>query len=275
MHEGLRNRYYRYVCEEARLETKHISKQRLTPYLEHSFDDEDGAVRLYQLDRRLSAELFYEIGIIEVALRNAVDRYLSGKYGETWISNLALPIDHRTSENFHDAWESLPAPHRAENMERNKKLKGRILAASMFRTWSNLFDKGGPSGFSAPRDWSNHDLIWTAEALKSVFPGAARLAGRNGEQLNRDWVHRKVKEVHVLRNRIAHHESLINGYPLPGQENVEGTPKKMSATEGFKACRTLAKMIDGDLARYLEKTSEARDLLTQIREASSVFAQNQ
>ncbi|MEX3631021.1 hypothetical protein [Rothia sp. LK2492] len=247
------------------LSVQHVSEQRLKPYLEYSYDDQQIAMLLYELDRRLSAEIFYEIGILEVALRNAVDRYLTSVYGYAWVSNLALPIDQRTTENFHEAWDSLPADRRRENMEVNGKLKGRVLAASMFRTWSNLFDKGGASGHPAPRDRADHDLIWTEQALKSVFPGAARIAGRAGAKSDREWTHRQIKEVHVLRNRIAHHESLIDGYPLPGQEPTENSnPAKRSATEGLNACRTLAKMIDANLARFLSENSAAENLLARI-----------
>lgn len=270
MHEGLRNRYYIRMSQDATstsktLSVQHVSEQRLKPYLEYSYDDQQIAMLLYELDRRLSAEIFYEIGILEVALRNAVDRYLTSVYGYAWVSNLALPIDQRTTENFHEAWDSLPADRRRENMEVNGKLKGRVLAASMFRTWSNLFDKGGPSGHPAPRDRADHDFIWTEQALKSVFPGAARIAGRAGAKSDREWTHRQIKEVHVLRNRIAHHESLIDGYPLPGQEPTENSePAKRSATEGLNACRTLAKMIDANLARFLSENSTAENLLVRI-----------
>lgn len=273
MHEGLRNRYYIRMSQDATstsktLSVQHVSEQRLKPYLEYSYDDQQIAMLLYELDRRLSAEIFYEIGILEVALRNAVDRYLTSVYGYAWVSNLALPIDQRTTENFHEAWDSLPADRRRENMEVNGKLKGRVLAASMFRTWSNLFDKGGPSGHPAPRDRADHDLIWTEQALKSVFPGAARIAGRAGAKSDREWTHRQIKEVHVLRNRIAHHESLIDGYPLPGQEPTENSnPAKRSATEGLNACRTLAKMIDANLARFLSENSAAENLLARIEGA--------
>lgn len=273
MHEGLRNRYYIRMSQDATstsktLSVQHVSEQRLKPYLEYSYDDQQIAMLLYELDRRLSAEIFYEIGILEVALRNAVDRYLTSVYGYAWVSNLALPIDQRTTESFHEAWDSLPADRRRENMEVNGKLKGRVLAASMFRTWSNLFDKGGPSGHPAPRDRADHDLIWTEQALKSVFPGAARIAGRAGAKSDREWTHRQIKEVHVLRNRIAHHESLIDGYPLPGQEPTENSnPVKRSATESLNACRTLAKMIDANLARFLSENSAAENLLARIEGA--------
>lgn len=273
MHEGLRNRYYIRMSQDATstsktLSVQHVSEQRLKPYLEYSYDDQQIAMLLYELDRRLSAEIFYEIGILEVALHNAVDRYLTSVYGYAWVSNLALPIDQRTTENFHEAWDSLPADRRRENMEVNGKLKGRVLAASMFRTWPNLFDKGGPSGHPAPRDRADHDLIWTEQALKSVLPGAARIAGRAGAKSDREWTHRQIKEVHVLRNRIAHHESLIDGYPLPGQEPTENSnPVKRSATESLNACRTLAKMIDANLARFLSENSAAENLLARIEGA--------
>jgi hypothetical protein len=59
----------------------HISEQRLLPYMEATFSDEGKAVELYIWDRQLATAFFHDLSVLEVALRNAVDRALTKLYG--------------------------------------------------------------------------------------------------------------------------------------------------------------------------------------------------
>ena len=64
-----------------------------------------------------------------------------------------------------------------------------------------------------------------------------------------------VKQVHALRNRAAHHEPLVNGFPLPGEQ------RRLSPTQGHQACLQLARLLDRDLATWLTANSQmARQL---------------
>ena len=245
----------------------HIASQRLTPYLSHAHGDPNRAMELYLLDRKLSAAVFFEIGIVEVALRNAIDRALVGKYGPDWPGNMALPVDRRTTENICEAWAQLPGSFTRERCT-SGTMSGRLLAANMFRTWSNLPDEGTTTGLAAPRDRADHDLIWDRPTLLAAFPGSSLEAGGQGVQLTRKWVFDVVKEVHVLRNRIAHHEALINGYPMPGMKDPSGHPVRRSIEEGVAACRTLARIIDHHLEEFLTNDSTAEKALADLRSAA-------
>lgn len=228
-----------------------ISDDRLKPYLDCVFNDTNKALRLYELDRQLSAALFLEISYLEVALRNSINAFLTDEYGPDWYADLRVGFDERVRDNIAEAWESLPSHYTTKGTVRGSRLGGRLVAASMFRTWTNMLDKGGASGLPAPFERADHDRIWTSRALLKVFPGAktvsrAKDPSFENRGLNREWVYSRVFLVRQIRNRIAHHESLApNGVPITGTE-LRLTPRQC-----HEACQDLAEMLDRELANYL------------------------
>lgn len=228
--------------------------------MEATFDDEGKAVELYVWDRRLATAFFHDLSVLEVALRNAVDRALTKQYGSEWFRVSSALFDKRTYQQIAEAWERLPAKFRNAG-PKDGKIRGRLIASCMFGTWVSVLDIGGATGTAGPCAMANHDNVWTRELLLSAFPAARKLAGGEREQLNRHWVHQQVREVHVLRNRVAHHESLINGYPVPGTGGEHSPPARRTPRDGADACIRLAKMIDEDLAEFIADNSEIDGVL--------------
>ncbi|MBA4506330.1 Abi family protein [Corynebacterium sanguinis] len=251
------------------MKTEWISEDRLRPYMEMTWNCRDLACEIYVLDRRLSAYLFQDISYLEVALRNSISHYLTKRYGDDWYSRAEIGFDNRVRENISESWESLPRRFTSENALRNSKLGGRVVAASMFRTWTNMLDKGDTTALPAPFDRANHDRIWTARALNQVFPGARNLARRQdpdfeNQGLTRQWVYTKVFPVRQIRNRIAHHESLApKGVPITGTET------RLTPRECHESCLDLGSMLDRDLRLFLEglPTSNVLDELDSVLES--------
>ena len=65
------------------LPSKHISLDRLRPFMKETYNDPEKAVQLYVWDRKLSTAFFYDISILEVSLRNAIDH--AHNMGQTGI----------------------------------------------------------------------------------------------------------------------------------------------------------------------------------------------
>ncbi len=231
-----------------------VSEARLNPFLKVVANDEEKALALYELDRRLCAALFQEIAYIEVALRNSMTRYLEKAYGEDWYTKIEIGFDQRVRENLSESWDSLPSRYTAKGTPRNRKLGGRLIGASMFRTWTNMLDKGGLTGLQPPFEAADHDRIWTEEAILAVFRGARTVAKQDQDYqtngLTREWVYKKVFPIRQIRNRIGHHESVVpRGVPIPGTET------RLTARDCHNSCIDVAKMLDRDLATYLESLS--------------------
>lgn len=194
-----------------------------------------------------------DIAVVEVAMRNAMAAKLAQQWGDRWYADGPM-LDKRTGKLLEEAWERIPKAQK-ENLKTNRAVTGRLIANLMFGFWANLLDAGGSSGLPAPRDYADHSVLWEP-ALKKAFKGARAEARKAKAGFDRQWVHAQVKEVNDLRNRVAHHESLVNGYPLAGQNGVRRT-----AAQGHEACLRLARMIDRDLAQWLLATSGVPTLL--------------
>lgn len=237
-----------------------ISDQRLKPYLEKANQAEWAAIELYLADRQLASAFFRDIAFIEVALRNAMNRHLVRRFGEDWYARVAVGFDARVRNNISEAWDSLPRKYTTHGATRGPKLGGRLVAASMFRTWTNMLDKGGGTGLPAPFEKADHDEIWDSTALLQVFPGARSLASEqdfnfSSHGLTREWVYHKVLPVRKIRNRVAHHEPLVlSGVPITGTNN------RMSPRESFNAYMDLAAMLDRDLAGFLATLHTSKQL---------------
>jgi len=81
------------------------------------------------------------------------------------------------------------------------------------------------------------------------------MASQTGQRYGRFWVHSQAQIVQVMRNRCAHHEPLLNGFPLPGQQ------KRMSAADGVAVAMRLARALDRDLADWLQQSSTTGTIL--------------
>lgn len=230
-----------------------ISVDRLGTYLGEAGGDRTLARELYVWDRDVAAAMFADIAIVEVALRNAIHDVLAAHFGERWYELGGMPLDWRATTNLQKAWERLPAQDRA-NPEQ-PRVPGKLVARLMLGFWRDLFDSGGYVGKEPRRVKIDYEQNWRT-ALHRAFPGGRLTAQNMGETYSRDWVLRQIDIVHAARNRVAHHEPLLRGFPLPGQ----GT-ERLTVEDGYLACIRLANMIDFNLAGWLRDNSKVPTLL--------------
>ena len=230
-----------------------ISVDRLGTYLGEAGGDRTLARNLYVWDRDVAAAMFADIAIIEVALRNAIHDVLAAHFGERWYELGGMPLDWRATTNLQKAWERLSAQDRANPAQ--PRVPGKLVARLMFGFWRDLFDSGGYVGKEPRRVKIDYEQNWRT-VLHRVFPGGRPTAQSMGETYSRDWVLRQIDIVHAVRNRIAHHEPLLRGFPLPGQG-----AERLTAEEGHLACIRLANMIDFILADWLRNNSRVPTLL--------------
>lgn len=231
-----------------------ISPDRLGTYLNESGGNARRARELYVWDRDVSAAIFADIAILEVALRNAIHREATAAHGVRWYQQGGLPLDGRSIGALTRAWEDLPSIVRQNPQA--PSFPGRLVARLMFGFWRDLFDAGGYHGKEPRRSRVDYDDNWR-NVLYRTFPGGKAIAHEMASKYSRAWALRQIAEVHALRNRVSHHEPLVRGFPLPGQ-----SVPRLTAREGHAACIRLARMLDRDLATWLERTSKVPALLT-------------
>jgi hypothetical protein len=164
-----------------------ISPARLTTYLRHAHRNMRLALELYAWNVRAGASLYPILQMNEIALRNAVARALSSQFGVTWPYSQgflrSLPGRDRT------AFETgLRKVERTLGVAR--ATTGDVVAAQTYWFWVNLLT----SRFE--------QRIWSRE-FRRAFPFAPR-------GVDRGVVHRQADSLRRLRNRIAHHEPLLD-----------------------------------------------------------------
>ena len=130
---------------------------------------------------------------------------------EDWYM-AGLQFDDRTQYQIREAWNHL-TPHQRKN-----HTHGHLIASLTFGFWRNLLEDGGTIHTKWPdqrrADYEND--LWR-KGLDKTFSNGRQYARAVEERWTRKYALDIVKTVHALRNRVAHHEPLVNGIPLPGE----------------------------------------------------------
>jgi hypothetical protein len=210
------------------------SSSRFAAYDRAASHDSELACRLYLWDRDVEAAILRDIAVVEVALRNALGRQLEAAFGLSWQTSGALNADKRLTGARDRALDEL------EKLGR-KPTSANMTAQLSLGFWVNLLN-------------SPSDPLWR-QALHKAFPGGKAEAAKNGQRYQRAWALSVLQVMRTLRNRCAHHEPLLRGFPLPGRR------ARLSAADGIAAYTKIARMIDRDLADWLAGDSCAARIL--------------
>ena len=159
-----------------------LSEPRFATYLVKSGGDEGYALSLYLYNARLAKAFMFPLGVVEVTLRNAIDALLVTRHGLTWHLQPNLRDNVLTLE-------SLTSLDKAIARAGPGAARGQIVAELTFDFWSNLLR-------------AEYGDLWRT-ALNIVFPNIAR-------STNRHDVQRMAREINRFRNRVAHHEPVLD-----------------------------------------------------------------
>jgi hypothetical protein len=183
-----------------------VSPARLGPYRTAAGGDLQCALDLYVWNIGASAALFGPLHVLEVTLRNAVDRELRAVFGPSWPSDgrfvaLARIVRARSRR----APDLLHGVRNARRLLLGSSRHGRtspivtaftsdeIVAAMTFGAWTTML---GPSFEPG---------LWTP-ALRKAFPNYSVVSRA---PFNRARIAARFEQLRALRNRIMHYEPLI------------------------------------------------------------------
>lgn len=224
-----------------------ISPDRLGTYQQVGQETGRDPLELYVWDRDVAAGAMADIAILEVAMRNAMNDALERLASRPDWYSTDIGLDNRSLQAVAKAWGEVPATRRTP---------GRVVAQLMFGFWRNLLESGGDVGAGPLKRAVNYEDIWRG-SLHTAFRGGRAIAKAESTQFTRTWTLDIVKEVHALRNRAAHHEPLLNGIPIPGEN------RRISSADGYTACVKLAQILDRDLAAWFMMNSRLAEARTQ------------
>jgi hypothetical protein len=197
-----------------------LSEPRMAPYLKSAAGDMGNALALYEWSTRTSSASFEVVGHLEVLLRNALDRCLREHYREDQCGIPWFLLPTPGEEHVAEAVTAV----RARLRPLRKESRHQIIAGLSFGFWSGILG-------------ARYEELWR-ECLHRAFPNSS---GR------RKQVAVALERVRKFRNRLAHHDSIINvDVPFEIRQVIE-----------------LASYIDRDAAKWLQQCSNVMEVYAQ------------
>lgn len=186
-----------------------LSAGRFATYLQAAGRSRERALALYEWNARLSAAFLRDLSHLEVGFRNACDTQLSAAIvsGDShWTDDATLqklfPVSMRWNPSKGRREDTNKAPRDSvkravqkvtptpavPGVPAMKPLPGKIVAEMMFGFWTYLAAD------------SHEKTIWVPYLHKAFSAGT-----------DRDGINRALISLREFRNRVAHHENILNG----------------------------------------------------------------
>lgn len=188
-----------------------LSLERFGRYLAWAGGDRERALDLYALNTRLCEALYTPLQVLEVVLRNRVHTVLSTSYGPRWFEDpVLLPGAHQPAQ-IQEVRAKLAEERKADD-------SGRIVAALTLGFWTAMLGAAGEN-------------LWQTR-LKAI---ARR---EDGKGLRRKDLSTPLTPIRLLRNRIAHHEPILE-WNLPKHHEAMLRVTGWLSPAAAAWCRTL------------------------------------
>jgi hypothetical protein len=175
-----------YTPDNLKVLERTISPDRLAYYLAESDGDLEAAIRLYELNARLSAGFYGPLQGLEVVVRNAIDEQFTAAFGNDWTNLQTIRLQAQQEDDVRAAI--------AEASDQDgvmvEPTHADVIAELKFGFWV---------GVLGPR---NEVEIWR-KALWRAFP-------QRPKGTERKIVQGALNSIRRLRNRIAHHRRILH-----------------------------------------------------------------
>lgn len=185
--------------------SKYISSARLLPYEEVCDHDTKRALKLYQVNLRLSAAFYPLLSLFEIILRNALNEELILHFNDAnWLKNQRSGFMSHPSLTYFDT--------RLGRQINNDFLKksvqkiinnnapgisqGKIIADLNFGFWTELFE-------------GTH--------YKNLQGRPIQIFSNLPAGMNRSHINHRLNKIRRFRNRISHHEPIVFGKDANGR----------------------------------------------------------
>jgi hypothetical protein len=159
-----------------------LSLERFARYLAWAAGDRSRAVALYTLNTQLSECLYTPLQMLEIALRNRIHVVMSAALHDRWYDEPQCQLSRSQAEQVAHAKSDL-------SYEGKDLAPSRVVAALTFGYWTAFFN-------------TDYENLWRHHLWRIV----ARSPGR---RLRRKDFSSQLTPIRRLRNRIAHHEPIL------------------------------------------------------------------
>lgn len=172
---------FQFTPERLAALERSLSRERLTYYLGECAGDLECALRLYELNTRISAAFYGPLQGLEVLVRNDMNVQMQVAFGTDWLDLSTVQLQQT---QINDIEKTIA------KIDSDGPTNGTIVAELPFGFWVGLL---GPK---------NENEIWR-KALHKAFANRPR-------GTERKIVHNALDSIRRLRNRIAHHEKILH-----------------------------------------------------------------
>jgi hypothetical protein len=210
--------------QNAELLMAHLTADRLRSYLGSTDGDASLAFSLYDWNSDISSAMFQVLGDVEIVLRNAVDREMQklnvtlGNQGD-WLNELNVGIPRIWREHIARAEDYLISEGKALTHPN-------IMSQLNFGFWRTFLTR------------QYKDTLWRP---------ALRFAFSHSPSRQPEYIFTRVRHLHVLRNRIAHHEPI----------------HRRDIARDFEICIEVLQAISPAIAQWSAKNSRVLQVLAE------------
>lgn len=177
-----------------------MSAQRLESFRLRGEPDVTMVAR-YLWNSALAGAFHIDLELLEIALRNSIDRVMVDAYGIGWLTGSSPHLLARQQE----AVAEVEAELRKEGLPADQ-WHGRVIAGVPFGFWTALMGPRYEGGLIRPGRVSRA-AHWPRPLL-DAFPHAPNIDRRR--------IAGRFHAIRMLRNRISHHEAVWHGMPQKG-----------------------------------------------------------
>ena len=208
--------------EEIYLELESVfSAERLQCYRNWSDNNLQVTLDLYLLNLEVSSSFYVSLSNLEVTVRNAINSQMISAWGEDWFNRVEITTNELQQKRLKEAFLHL---HRNTIVGESKN--SQIVSNLSFGFWTTLFSP------------SNH-MLW-GEHLHRIF--------NCNQPIKRKTISRSLNDLRILRNKIAHYETIIY----------------MDLLSLYQICRNLIGMISQAALVLTDSLSNFREIHPKI-----------
>lgn len=170
-----------------------LSLERFNRYLAWAGNDHTRAIELYTLNSLISESLYVALQMLEVTLRNRIHMTMTQEYGEEWFYDDTVILIDIQRDQVKKALIDLGG-------DKAKISPGAMVAKLTFSFWTSMFNAA-------------YENLWQKTLNKMAKTP-------DGKGLTRKDFSSPLTPIRTLRNRISHHEPVINWNLNKHYENI-------------------------------------------------------
>ncbi|WP_032402303.1 MULTISPECIES: hypothetical protein [Nocardiaceae] len=202
---------------------------------------------MYLLDAKLASHIHGHLRIVEVVLRQQMHEALKVQYGARWFdSTSGAGLSAEARLKVAGAYDDLN-PRRSRSRMQPAPAADKVVAALMMGFWAGLL--------RTPRDVDHEATLWVPALEKCLNDRRDPLA----PELTMSAAQKILQRLNWARNRVNHCESVIFGFPQPGQR--QGGQLRYAPASIIEECRTLVGRFSTDVEAWMRSSTAIDDLI--------------